>query len=67
MGAPRLQLRRAATFAGLIALAVSVSAAGVHVADAAGFRAAVAAAKPGTRILLAGGTYRGGFHFVDLR
>ncbi|MBL9213111.1 MAG: right-handed parallel beta-helix repeat-containing protein [Opitutaceae bacterium] len=67
MGAPRLQLRRAATFASLLALVVRVSAADVHVADAAGFRAAVAVAKPGTRILLAGGTYRGGFHFVDLR
>lgn len=31
------------------------------------FRAAVAAAKPGTRILLAGGVYGGGFHFSSLR
>ncbi len=36
-------------------------------ADAAGFRAAVAAAQPGTRLLLAGGTYAGGFRFSDLR
>jgi len=35
--------------------------------DAAGFRQAVAAAKPGTRILLASGKYSGGFHFTGLR
>ena len=35
--------------------------------DAAGFRAAVGAAQPGTRILLAGGVYGAGFHFANLR
>lgn len=44
-----------------------VEAADVTVSDAAGFRSAVAAAKPGTLILVAPGTYRGGFHFVNLR
>jgi hypothetical protein len=37
------------------------------VAGAAELRAAVAAAKPGTRLLLAGGTYAGGFQFANLR
>lgn len=39
----------------------------VRVSDAAGLRAAVAAAKPGTRLLLAGGEYGGGFQFSNLR
>ena len=39
----------------------------VVVNNAAEFRSAVAAAKPGTRILLAGGIYGGGFHFSSLR
>ncbi len=39
----------------------------VTVRDAAGFRAAVAAAGPGTRILLAPGNYPGGFSFANLR
>jgi hypothetical protein len=39
----------------------------ISVHDAAGLRVAVAAAKPGTRILLAGGDYTGGFHFANLR
>lgn len=46
---------------------VSARAADVAVRTAAEFRAAVAAAKPGTRILLAGGNYGGGFHFTQLR
>src|SRR5688572_13683586 len=37
------------------------------VTDAEGFRAAVAGAKPGTRIVLAAGNYGGGFHFANLR
>ena len=37
------------------------------VSNAAGFRTAVAAAKPGTRILLAAGTYPGGFFFKNLQ
>jgi hypothetical protein len=42
-------------------------AADVAVATAAELRAAVAAAVPGTRVLLAGGVYGGGFHFKNLR
>src|SRR5688572_28031863 len=42
-------------------------AADVPVRDAAGLRAAVAAAKPGMRIVLAPGVYGGGFQFRDLR
>ena len=37
------------------------------VSNAAGFRTAVAAAKPGMRILLAAGTYPGGFFFKNLQ
>jgi hypothetical protein len=47
--------------------ATIVLGADVSVRDAATFRAAVAAAKPGTRILLASGVYGGGFHFSNLR
>ena len=47
--------------------AIRAPGADVSVRDAAEFRAAVAAAKPGTRILLAGGVYGGGFHFSNLR
>lgn len=39
----------------------------VTVSNAAAFRAAVAAAQPGTRILLAPGIYPGGFFFANLR
>ena len=42
-------------------------AADVKVNGAAELRAAVAAAKPGTRLLLAGGNYGAGFHFSNLR
>src|SRR4029453_14387417 len=47
--------------------ALSTAAAEVKVNNAAEFRAAVAAAKPGTRILLAAGNYGGGVHFANLR
>ena len=47
--------------------ALPVHAAEVKVNGASEFRAAVAAAKPGTRILLAGGNYGAGFHFRNLR
>lgn len=47
---------------GTVAAAVEVR---VH--DAASLRAALAAAVPGTQILLAGGEYGGGFRSVDLR
>jgi len=50
-----------------VALPMLACAADVRVKDAGGFRAAIAAAKPGTRILLAGGDYGGGFHFANLR
>ena len=39
----------------------------VRVRDAAEFRVALAAAKPGTRLLLAGGAYGGGFQRANLR
>lgn len=39
----------------------------VRVASASGLRVAVASATPGTRILLAPGTYAGGFFFGNLR
>lgn len=39
----------------------------VRIRDANGLRAAVAAAKPGTRLLLDPGIYPGGFHFNNLR
>jgi hypothetical protein len=42
-------------------------AAEVKVNGAAELRSAVAAAKPGTRILLAGGNYGAGFHFSNVR
>ncbi len=42
-------------------------AADVSVSNAAELRAAVADAQPGTRLVLAGGDYAGGFHFANLR
>ncbi len=39
----------------------------VHVRDTAGLRSALAAAKPGTRILVAPGTYAGGVTFSNVR
>lgn len=42
-------------------------AADVKVNNAAELRAALAAAKPGTRLVLAGGNYGDGFHFANLR
>src|SRR6187397_540130 len=45
----------------------SLAAADVAVSNAAEFRVALAAAKPGTRILLAPGAYGGGFHFEGIR
>lgn len=47
--------------------AVRLEAAEVRVATAAELRAAVGAALPGTRILLAAGDYGAGFHFRQLR
>jgi len=51
---------------GLVFGSVAV-AAEIAVRNAAEFRAAVAAAKPGTRLLLAPGNYEGGFFFANLR
>lgn len=55
--------------AALLAAVVSRAAAPteVRVRDAAEFRVALAAAKPGTRLLLAGGAYGGGFQRANLR
>jgi hypothetical protein len=49
------------------AVRVSPPSTAVTVSNAAGLRAAVAAATPGSRILLAPGTYPGGFYFTNLR
>ncbi len=64
-----ISIRRLLPPALLAALACTVAASGgeVRVHDAASLRAAVAAAAPGTRILLAPGHYGGGFHFPNLR
>lgn len=43
------------------------SGADVTVRDAAGLKAAIAKATPGTRILIEPGSYTGGFHFTQLR
>ncbi len=51
----------------LFASSVAVAAVDVSVRNADELRAAVAAAKPGARILLAGGSYGGGFQFRDVR
>src|SRR3954464_2046072 len=45
----------------------ALHAAEVLVHDAAEFKKAVAAAKPGARIVMAEGTYGGGFRFANLR
>jgi hypothetical protein len=46
---------------------VAVWGADVSVRNAAEFRAAIAAAQPGTTVRLAAGVYGGGFHFLNLR
>src|SRR5687767_5503281 len=51
----------------LVLLAGQGRAAEVKVNGAAELRSAVAAAKPGTRLLLAGGNYGAGFYFSNLR
>jgi hypothetical protein len=51
----------------LLCIAAFVRAEDVAVRNAAELRAAVAAAKPGTRILLAEGSYGGGIQFSNLR
>jgi hypothetical protein len=62
-----ISIHRALPPALLAALACTVAAAEVRVHDTAGLRAAVAEARPGTRILLEPGHYGGGFHFPNLR
>ncbi len=55
------------TVAVLLLMRGEAHATDVKVSGAAEFRTAVAAAKPGTRLLLAGGDYGAGFHFSNLR
>jgi len=56
-----------ATLATLLSSHAFAAQAEVRVHDADSFRSAVAAARPGTRILLEGGVYGGGFHFAGVR
>jgi hypothetical protein len=51
----------------LILVIATAPAAEIAVRDSDGLRAALRDAKPGTRILLAGGSYTGGFHAANLR
>jgi hypothetical protein len=51
----------------LLLMRGGAAAAEVKVNGAAELRAAVAAARPGTRMVLAGGNYGAGFHFGNLR
>jgi hypothetical protein len=55
----------AALLAAVVARAAELT--DIRVRDAAEFRAALAGAKPGTRLLLAGGAYGGGFQRTNLR
>jgi hypothetical protein len=55
------------SFAVLLVVRGVLHGADVKVSGAAELRAAVAAAKPGTRILLAGGDYGAGFYFGNVR
>jgi hypothetical protein len=64
LGARRVEVK---LFLCLILAEILVSGAEVKVNNAREFRAAVSAAKPGTRILLGSGNYGGGFYFADLR
>lgn len=57
----------AKVFLWLVLAELLVSGAEVKVNNAQEFRAAVGAAKPGTRILLGSGNYGGGFYFANLR
>ncbi len=51
----------------LLAAAFMAPAESVRVTNSSELRAAVAGAKPGTHILLAGGDYGAGFHFTNVR
>lgn len=55
------------TTAFLCLVTTATAAQEIAVQDSAGLRAALAEAKPGTRIVLAGGSYTGGFHAANLR
>ena len=61
------QLASAAESARFFVARETPSSPAITVRDAAGLREAVASAKPGDRILLAPGTYPGGFFFANLR
>jgi Right handed beta helix region len=61
---PNIPFRSTASF--LILLTATLSAAEVAVSDSDELRAALRNAKPGTRIVLAGGLYTGGFHAANL-
>ncbi len=57
----------AATLATFLCVHAFAAQVDVRVHDAESFRSAVAFARPGTRIFLAGGNYGGGYHFAALR
>ena len=59
--------KQVSAFLAFMVLLTVARAADVAVRDAAEFRAALAATKPGTRLLLAPGNYTGGFHAANLR
>ncbi|MDO8542373.1 MAG: right-handed parallel beta-helix repeat-containing protein [Opitutaceae bacterium] len=62
-----MKLRRAAFIVCLALSAAAAVPADTLVRNAAEFRAAVAAAQPGDRIVLQGGDYGGGYQFANLR
>jgi len=63
---PGLRLTRLIQIGGALMVPNGALAEDVHVRDAAGLRQAVGQAKPGTRILIAPGTYEGAFYFSHL-
>lgn len=63
----RLSLSVGLALPGLLAPLLGVLAEEVRVANPAEFRAAVASAKPGSKILLAGGDYGAGYHYANVR
>jgi hypothetical protein len=64
---PPMKLLALSIAAALLCHAPLIYAETVAVANVAEFRAAVAAAKPGTRIVMTAGKYGGGHHFAGLR
>ena len=67
LGGMNTALRTGLRMTTALLLATGLASGNETVSDASGFRAAVAAAKPGMRILLAAGTYPGGFFFQNVR